>query len=138
MFYIEFDAAGLLIGRYTTMIHGENIPAGAVQVEETVFAQTIAETDGIWKCLPDGSIVKTPVPPPTADELALAASSDRRALLADAALHIAPLADAVELGTATQQEAASLLAWKQYRVDLSRIEQQPEYPHSIEWPQPPD
>jgi hypothetical protein len=51
------------------------------------------------------------------------------------------LQDAVRLGLATDQEAAALPlkqaeldAWCSYRVYLSRIETQPGYPASIEWP----
>ncbi|SOE50872.1 Tail fiber assembly protein [Orrella dioscoreae] len=67
----------------------------------------------------------------------MVADADRQALLADAALRIAPLQDAVDLGTATEEETAKLLAWKRYRVELNRIEQQDGYPRTIGWPTPP-
>ncbi|WP_282444060.1 phage tail assembly chaperone [Pseudomonas faucium] len=31
-----------------------------------------------------------------------------------------------------------MLAWMNYRVDLSRIEQQPGFPEDVEWPPSPD
>ncbi|MDU7778711.1 MAG: tail fiber assembly protein [Aeromonas caviae] len=62
------------------------------------------------------------------------AEAQRSVLMAEANQHIAILADAVELGMATQEEQAAYTAWRQYRVQLSRqdIIQQP-----IEWPAKP-
>ncbi|TFF09660.1 phage tail protein [Pseudomonas sp. BCA14] len=50
---------------------------------------------------------------------------------------IAPLQDAVDVDEATDAEVASLKAWKKYRVALSRVTDQIEYPDSVEWPQAP-
>ncbi|MCM8910907.1 tail fiber assembly protein [Pseudomonas inefficax] len=58
--------------------------------------------------------------------------------LAVASVRIAPLLDAVELGRATEAEQALLLAWKHYRVDLGRIEQQEGFPMAVEWPPSPE
>lgn len=63
--------------------------------------------------------------------------AQRDALLAAAALRLAPLQDAVDLGLATDAEAAQLLAWKGYRVELSRITEQEGYPSVVAWPEPP-
>lgn len=67
-------------------------------------------------------------------ELTQQAVRDRDALLAAAAIRIAPLQDAVELGKASSDEEASLRNWKLYRVDLNRIEDQPHFPRVIDWP----
>lgn len=64
-------------------------------------------------------------------------SARRDELLGMAALRIAPLQDAADLGKATDAEASLLLSWKQYRVDLSRIEQQSGFPTVIDWPESP-
>lgn len=64
--------------------------------------------------------------------------ADRDALLATAQLRVAPLADAVELASATTQEIAALALWKQYRIELSRLEQQPGFPFNVAWPVAPD
>lgn len=70
-------------------------------------------------------------PPP--DYLVLAiAERDQR--LAEATIRIAPLQDAVDLEEATAAEIALLKRWKKYRVDLSRIEQQPGFPTDVVWP----
>lgn len=63
--------------------------------------------------------------------------NERDSCLRTAAIRIAPLQDAQELGEATAEEMAALLKWKRYRVDLNRIEQQDEYPLSVVWPSPP-
>ncbi len=74
----------------------------------------------------------------TEDQLVEIAVARRNALLADAAIRIAPLQDAVDLDEATTQEQALLKLWKAYRVALGRIEQQPRYPRDIQWPDSPD
>lgn len=58
--------------------------------------------------------------------------------LAIAAVCMAPLQDAVELGESSEDEQSLLLAWKYYRVGLGRIEQQDGFPASVVWPSSPD
>ncbi|MEA9442263.1 tail fiber assembly protein [Aeromonas caviae] len=62
------------------------------------------------------------------------AETQRNMLMAEANQQIAILADAVELGMATDTEQAAYIAWRQYRVELSRLDltQQP-----ITWPPTP-
>lgn len=72
-----------------------------------------------------------------AAEKVAGALKERDSRLSIAALRIAPLLDAQDLGEATTAEAAALLNWKRYRVALNRIEQQGGYPQTIEWPAPP-
>lgn len=50
------------------------------------------------------------------------AENKKRALLQDATNNINILQDAVDLGMATDDETASLLSWKKYRVLLSRTD----------------
>lgn len=54
-----------------------------------------------------------------------------------AGLRIAPLQDAVDLGRASDEEQALLMAWKAYRVELGRIELQSGFPLGVEWPPAP-
>lgn len=72
----------------------------------------------------------------SAQEAAVAAQAllDRDKHLREATLRIAPLQDAHDLGDSTVTEEAALLSWKRYRIALSRIEQQPGYPLTIDWP----
>jgi len=75
------------------------------------------------------------VPPsPTAEEVLALANAQRDLLLGEASLRIAPLQDAVDLGEATDDEAASLKAWKQYRVAVNRVHLQPGWPDAPAWP----
>ncbi len=57
----------------------------------------------------------------TEQEIIAQAESKRSELLAMAAGKIAPLQDADDLGVATDEEKAQLLAWKTYRVRLNRL-----------------
>lgn len=60
--------------------------------------------------------------PFTAEQLAMFAENKKSDLMALANLHIQPLQDAVELGEATEAEAAQLVSWKKYRIVLNRID----------------
>lgn len=71
-------------------------------------------------------------------QLASSEAQQRRdELLQVAAIRIAPLQDAQDLGAATNAEKARLLAWKRYRVDLNRIDQQESFPATVHWPEVP-
>lgn len=61
----------------------------------------------------------------------------RDGYLTTAAVRIAPLQDAVDLGSASADEQSLLALWKRYRVDLGRIEQQAGFPDDIDWPSEP-
>jgi len=50
------------------------------------------------------------------------ATTERDALMSAATIAIAPLQDAADLDEATEEEAALLKKWKQYRVALNRID----------------
>lgn len=71
------------------------------------------------------------------EQLAEIALNERDALLAQAAIRIAPLQDAVDLGEASAAEEQALIAWKRYRVAVNRIDQQAGFPGQIDWPAPP-
>ena len=84
-------------------------------------------------------IMLDPVPlPPTAEELAALAKEQRDKLLAIAANRMGPLQDAVDTDQATADEAARLVLWKRYRIDLNRIEGQETFPAAVAWPVSPD
>ncbi|UVN46964.1 tail fiber assembly protein [Pseudomonas mosselii] len=75
-----------------------------------------------------------PIPEPSEEDLAAMALSQRDGLLAIAAIRIAPLQDAVDLGEATDAEVSLLTEWKVYRVALNRLPEQAGYPNEIDWP----
>jgi len=80
----------------------------------------------------------SPPPPPTEEELEAIAGGHRAALMVWASQQIAPLQDAVDLEEATTSEQAELKAWKQYRISLNRLDQQPGWPTDIQWPVAPE
>ncbi|WDH25058.1 tail fiber assembly protein [Pseudomonas chlororaphis] len=50
---------------------------------------------------------------------------------------IRPLQDAADVEEASAAEDAELKTWKRYRLALSRVEDQPGYPETIDWPELP-
>ncbi|EYU16045.1 tail fiber assembly protein [Photorhabdus aegyptia] len=75
------------------------------------------------------------IPPPTREELQQYIESKKQQFIVEASQQIAPLQDAVDLGIATKEEETTLLAWKKYRVMLSRIDIS--QASDIEWPEQP-
>lgn len=63
------------------------------------------------------------------------ADNKKKSLMRTANDTIAPLQDAVDLGMATPEEEASLLEWKEYRVELNRVDTSTA--PDIEWPEVP-
>jgi len=57
---------------------------------------------------------------------------------ARASTKILPLQDAVDLGIATEQETIDYNAWRTYRVLVSSVPTQAEYPLAVAWPIAPD
>lgn len=82
----------------------------------------------------DGQPETVPLPGPSQEETLQNNLHIRDQCLASAAINMAPLSDAVDLGIATEAEAALLIQWRQYRVALGRIDLSVS---GIVWPQPP-
>lgn len=76
------------------------------------------------------------LPLPTKEELIAQADSKKSHLLSVATAKISILQDAVDLDMATDEEAASLTAWKKYRVLLNRIDTSKA--PDITWPEQPE
>lgn len=80
---------------------------------------------------PDGYPTTVEAPKPSDEEIEANNIAVRDSLISAAALRIAPLQDAVDLGVATTEEESALLAWKRYRVDVNRVDlsvQAPQWP----------
>ncbi|MFL1526833.1 tail fiber assembly protein [Pseudomonas sp. O230] len=116
---------------------------GAIEITDDQYLQALegmqtgllVTIDGGFQVLPPPEPPEPELPPePTLDELKARASMQRDELLRVAALRIAPLQDAVDLEDATAAETALLKKWKQYRVLLNRVADQPGYPLNIDWP----
>ncbi|MDM5141749.1 tail fiber assembly protein [Aeromonas bestiarum] len=68
------------------------------------------------------------------------AQMQRQTLMGEASQEIAVLIDALDpsiISDPSDDDQVKLIAWKTYRVELSKIDQQPEYPDSINWPTKP-
>jgi len=74
---------------------------------------------------------------PTPEQILQTANAKRDDLLSVAALRIAPLQDAVDLDAATDADTTNLKLWKQYRMAVNRVSEQPSFPATIDWPAPP-
>lgn len=108
---------GVLSARYDSAIHGDNIPAEAVEVDDAIFFQTINETDGQWTLAGDESITKEPLPPaPTYIPDVVSMRQARLALLGAGLL--APVNDAVAAMTGGPGEAARI-EWE-YATEVRR------------------
>ena len=128
------------------MIAQDRFP-GAIEITEEQYSKAIQGMyDGLVVTIDGGFNVlvpkvdvppPTPSPAPTPEEVRMFAVAERDRLLSLAALRMAPLQDAVDLETATPAEIASLKQWKRYRVDLNRVEQQPDFPTTVAWPEVP-
>ncbi|HCA7195044.1 tail fiber assembly protein [Escherichia coli] len=95
-----------------------------------------SETEGvIGGTYRDGVFSPPPeIAPPKSESIA-EAEQTRITLLSDAALAIAPLQDAVDLGIATADEQQELTEWKQYRVQVNRIDTSTS--PDVVWPEKP-
>ncbi|PJH88520.1 MULTISPECIES: tail fiber assembly protein [Pseudomonas] len=118
--------------------HCQIPPAGSVFISDEAFQTLFKDVAS----RPGASIVPNrkgypvlqdaPEPPPA--EMAAAALVRRDERLAQAALRIAPLQDAVDTDQASEAEVQLLRLWKNYRVDLNRIDQQDGFPTLVAWP----
>ena len=84
--------------------------------------------------VPDAPQEELPVMPPVVVDPLEAAQAEIIRLRAIADYAVAPLQDAVDVDEATDAEVALLKGWKKYRVALSRVHEQEQYPDAIEWP----
>lgn len=121
-----------LLPAFSTEIAPPDVPDG----QRVVFSLDEQE----WRLEPIPKVEPEQTPPigeSTPAELAAAVAVTRDQLLQNAGLRIAPLQDAVDLGDATAEEKAKLVAWKQYRIALNRITQQETFPQAVTWPTSP-
>lgn len=83
----------------------------------------------------DGRPAWVDIPPPTQEQLVATADQQKVSLRATADRVIAPLQDAVDLDMATDNEKATLTAWRTYRVFLNRVDTSTA--PDITWPEKP-
>lgn len=82
----------------------------------------------------NGAYEQPTEPARSAEQIIASNTATRDALLTNAALAIAPLQDAIDLGVATDADTALLMVWKQYRVATNRVDLMQA---NATWPQAP-
>ena len=111
-------------GFYDTAIHGNNIPADAVEITAEQHAALIeGQSQGkLIQADAKGKPVLADPPAPTDEELASAVRSKRDAMLS--------ACDWTQVADAPVDQSA----WREYRQALRDVPAQPTFPHSVEWP----
>lgn len=117
------------------------LPADLLEVEDSVFVEFTQGPfpEGKTRVAGENGLpVWVDAPPPSREEMEARQLAQRDALLRNAALRIAPLQDAVDLGEATEDEEARLIAWKRYRIELNRLINAEGWPMEFKWPVQPE
>lgn len=97
-------------------------PEGGVDVSDEVFAEFMEGREG-KKISTDSEGRPCWVDDESISEMNKSVNSNQlENLMSMASSKISPLQDAVDIGIATDEENASLLAWKKYRVALMRTD----------------
>lgn len=130
--------SALTNGFYSEEMNGDTIPEDAIEItDEEWGALLYGQSKGrLISSDKKGRPILKDYPAPTAEQLAVMAASEKAKLLALATIAIDPLQDAADLEIATDKEAASLKAWKTYRVMVNRIDTSKA--PNIEWPKAPE
>jgi hypothetical protein len=117
-FIDELTAYGGLVGQHFTWQ-----PDGTIEFFDDTPAAVVQGVQAVYAA-------HDPTKPSVSERTA-----QRDTLMQSAALAMAPLVDAVSLGTATTTETAALTAWREYRVALSRLDLTQS---TLTWPPLPD
>ncbi|MCW7549354.1 tail fiber assembly protein [Photorhabdus sp. APURE] len=124
---------------YPVSLQQDYIQAGSwpndpISVTDDIFHtfSGIPPEGKILSCGEDALPCWEDIPPPTKEELIAIAEAQRAQFIYLANEKITPLADAVELDIATNEETLLLKEWKKYRVMLNRVDTStaPE----VDWP----
>lgn len=118
----------------STLFHPSLIWVDITESPEVIAGWAAEQINGEWVM---GPYVP---PPPTYEELQIAARNTRDSLLRQAndRLIIQPLQFKRDAGVSTPSEDAALSLWKQYCIDVSNVEQQPGWPGEVVWPNIPE
>lgn len=129
--FAQFDSSGKLVARYDSELNGTAIPADAIEISDSLFWQTINETDGIWMLDQGGGITKHALPPPSDAELASIARSQRDRLIVESEWRVNRHARELRLNIPTTDSIAALDIYMQALAD---VPQQAGFPTTIIWP----
>lgn len=115
-----------------------SFPDDAKEIEDDIFQQFAAAIPPEGKMRiagKEGLPIWADIPFPTQKELIQQAEYEKQNKIQEVSKIIAPYQDAIDLGIATNKELKQLNAWKQYRVDLNRIDTA--NAPDIAWPEKP-
>ncbi|MEX9886282.1 tail fiber assembly protein [Providencia rettgeri] len=116
-----------------------SFPDDAKEIEDDIFQQFAAAIPPEGKMRiagKEGLPIWADIPFPTQKELIQQAEYEKQNKIQEVSKIIAPYQDAIDLGIATDKELMQLNAWKQYRVDLNRIDTATA--PDITWPEKPE
>lgn len=110
-------------GFYPDDIKFNNLPDDLIEISVDYWQELLNGQNGEKEISSDknGYPVLVDVAPATAEQLKVIASRENERLMALATTRIDPLQYAVDAGKATAEEAAALIAWQDYRLDLMRV-----------------
>ncbi len=132
-YYYSYSAKGFFwLGEND--LKGNDIPYDLKPLSEVEHAALFkGQSQGLFiNFTPDGpELIEQPEYPP--EELIAQAENKKEKLLSEAEFVIAPLARAVKLKIATQDEIKRLEAWEIYSVMVNRVDTS-----NPEWPEPPE
>ncbi|HDC4264331.1 hypothetical protein ASV14_23080 [Enterobacter cloacae subsp. cloacae] len=117
---------------YPSDIEYKSIPEHAIDVPPEEYAKAMKRQRGYDFTVDENGIVTLFEPVISADELRLRAESERALLRQGAEREIEWREYAVESGKATAEEAADLIKWQDYRLELIRVDTSKA--PDIEWP----
>ncbi|WP_410699939.1 tail fiber assembly protein [Citrobacter braakii] len=120
-------------GFYGDNTPDDKIPGSVVHISDDE-GQRILDSQINGRIQPDdnGFPVLAPYPELTKDELQERAEQQQQVLKSIADTEISWRQYAVERGKATEEEAAALIVWQDYRLDLMRVDTA-----KPDWPTPP-
>lgn len=120
-------------GFYGDNTPDDKIPGSVVHISDDE-SQRILDSQINGRIQPDdnGFPVLAPYPELTKDELQERAEQQQQVLKSIADTEISWRQYAVERGKATEEEAAALIVWQDYRLDLMRVDTA-----KPDWPTPP-
>ncbi|MEQ5563809.1 tail fiber assembly protein [Providencia rettgeri] len=112
---IGFDKQGIIrtVSEDISAIYPLNL-----SIVDISFLPTGFNIDGRW-IYKNGAIMQYEL---SLEERVFLANQQKQLLLEEATAAIAPLQDAVDLGIATDEEREQLRAWKEYRVQVNRVD----------------
>ncbi|HAO1004823.1 tail fiber assembly protein [Escherichia coli] len=106
---------------YPSDIEYKSIPEHAIDVPPEEYAKAMKRQKGYDFSVDENGKVTLFEPVISEDELRLQAESQRALLRQDAEREIEWRQYAVESGKATAEEAADLIKWQDYRLELMRV-----------------